>query len=454
MVEYVNIEDIKPAPYNPRKISQKQIETLKDSINKVGFVIPILINRKNGVIIAGHQRTKTAKLCGLKKVPAFYVNDIVLGDEIKFNQMHNAIDLSKDAFPKLLKHYQIEKFIQIDNKDFENKKVMATSAKEICKLIIKYGNVLSCVICRDTVVYGCEYVKACQLLGLKVNSYICDDSKYDNLIYFLNQQYGKFSYDGIKRDTFVQGLAQMNRLPKNGKEKKSRLYETMVLPYMKDREKGTTILDFGCGRGEYINLLKGKYNAVGVEFYNNNHTGINISKGQRMIDDLIKYFETRKNFDVVVCDSVLNSVDSIEAESAVMSFLNLMATDRLFISGRSKNHIEKVMEITKDFNTEKNWMYYLDADGFTANYRAGHWFFQHFHTKEDVYELMNKYGFNIVKFCDGGSSYQCECKKVKNLSKEQYIKAIDFEFNLPLPNGKRYGRNEEVKRALGLGDSK
>lgn len=452
MVEYVNIEDIKPAPYNPRKISAEQIETLEHSINEVGFVIPILINRKNGVIIAGHQRTKTAKLCGLKKVPAFYVNDIVLGDEIKFNQMHNAIDLSIDALPKLLKHYQIEKFIQIDNKDFESKKVMATSAKEICKLIIKYGNVLSCVICRNTVVYGCEYVKACQLLGLKVNSYICDDSKYDKLTYFLNQQYGKFSYEGIKRDTYVQGLAQMFRLPEKGKAKKSRLYEYMVLPYLNGKQSETTILDFGCGKGEYINLLKRKYNAVGVEFYNNNHTGINISKGQRMIDSLIEYFETRKDFDVVVCDSVLNSVDSIEAEISVMSFLNLMATDRLFISGRSKNNVEKAMKRTKDFNTEKNWMYYIDADGFTANYREGHWFFQHFHTKENVYELMQKYGFNVIKFKDSGSSFQCECKKVKSLSKEQYTKAIDFEFNLPLPNGARYGRNEEVKRALGLGD--
>ena len=64
---------------------------------------------------------------------------------------------------------------------------------------------------------------------------------------------------------------------------------------------------------------------------------------------------------------------------------------------------------------------------------------------------MKKYGFEVLKYTQS-SSFQCECRKVKSLSEEQYKKAIDFEFDLPLPNGKRYGRNEEVKRALGLGD--
>lgn len=171
-----------------------------------------------------------------------------------------------------------------------------------------------------------------------------------------------------------------------------------------------------------------------------------------MIDDLITYLKTRKNFDVVVCDSVLNSVDSIEAESAVMAFMNLMTTDRLFISGRCKDFVVKVMNMHKDSDAETKYMYYLDADDFSADYREGKWFFQHFHTKESACALMRRFGFEVVKYKNAKSSFQCECKKIKSLSDEQYIKAIDFEFNLPLPNGKSYGRNEEVKKVLGLGD--
>ena len=65
MIEYVDINIIKPAEYNPRKIGKEQIQELKKSINEIGFILPILVNSKNSVIIAGNQRTKTAKLCGL-----------------------------------------------------------------------------------------------------------------------------------------------------------------------------------------------------------------------------------------------------------------------------------------------------------------------------------------------------------------------------------------------------
>ena len=55
MIEYADIDTIKPAPYNPRRIEEQQIEQLKSSFNDIGFILPVLVNRKNNVIIAGHQ---------------------------------------------------------------------------------------------------------------------------------------------------------------------------------------------------------------------------------------------------------------------------------------------------------------------------------------------------------------------------------------------------------------
>ena len=81
-IEIVNIEDIRPASYNPRKIETEQFENLKQSLQKVGFVIPVLVNRANGVIIAGHQRTKAATAIGIEKVPAIKIDNVAYGDEI------------------------------------------------------------------------------------------------------------------------------------------------------------------------------------------------------------------------------------------------------------------------------------------------------------------------------------------------------------------------------------
>lgn len=37
------------------------------------------------------------------------------------------------------------------------------------------------------------------------------------------------------------------------------------------------------------------------------------------------------------------------------------------------------------------------------------------------------------------------CTKVKRLDIADYVKAVNYEFNLSLPNGKKYNRHEEVK---------
>lgn len=199
MIEYADIDTIKPAPYNPRRIEEQQIEQLKSSFNDIGFILPVLVNRKNNVIIAGHQRTKTAKLCGITKIPVMYVDKIVLGDEIKFNQLHNGIDKTLNNSQTLLKDYKKQEFIEIDNADFTNENAFATIVNEICKLLLKYGNALSCVICKNKVIYGCEYVKACKMLNLKVNSYILPDDKFEKVVYYLNLQYGKYYYGDIER---------------------------------------------------------------------------------------------------------------------------------------------------------------------------------------------------------------------------------------------------------------
>lgn len=454
MIEYVDIDTIKPAEYNPRKIENEQIEELKKSIAEIGFILPILVNSKNNVIIAGHQRTRTAKLCGLKEIPVIFVDKIVLGDEIKFNQIHNGIDKTLNNSLDLLEDYPKGQFIQINNQDFTNKTALATIVNEICKLILKYGNVLSCVICKNKVIYGCEYIKACKMLNIKVNAYIVENNKFDKVIYYLNQKYGKYCYENIQRKTYVQGLAQMNRSVEKKesiKQNKSSLYCFLVNDYLKDKDDNISILDFGCGKGAYINALSQKYrNALGLEFYNNNSKSINVSKGNKQIDNLIKYLKINRNFDIVVCDSVLNSVDSLEAENNVIICLNLFTRDRLFISGRTLESVK--LYKNKTGNVGKNKLTFLDDNNFTSIYREGQWYFQHYHDKQKLIDTLEEKGFKIIKICWNkyGSTFQVEAQKIKELNNNEYIKAIDFEFNLPLPNNKTYNRHNEVKKILGL----
>ena len=296
MVKYVNIKDITPAPYNPRKITEQQIAKLKESLTKIGSVIPILVNENNNTIIAGHQRIQCAKALGFSTVPCFYVKNLVLGDEIKFNQFHNGVELKSTCSIKTTYDCDDEAFAKIDVDKFEfNKdvKFKMNYVKEICKLILKYGNVFCALICKKTIFFGDEYVYACKMLNKPVNAYICNDDKEAVIKKYFFQDYGKYSYEHIKKNTYVQGLAQMNRNTEMNsqikRQQKSALYEKMVLPYLKTlNDKNMHILDFGCGKGAYIKKLSSEYQAIGLEFFNHDSKNINISLGNKQIDRVAK----------------------------------------------------------------------------------------------------------------------------------------------------------------------
>ena len=55
IIEKIEISKLKPAKYNPRQITKKQYNDLKDSLDKFSLVEPIVVN-KDMTIIGGHQR--------------------------------------------------------------------------------------------------------------------------------------------------------------------------------------------------------------------------------------------------------------------------------------------------------------------------------------------------------------------------------------------------------------
>lgn len=87
-IQQINIKELNPAPYNPRKWSDEAISQLTESIKRFGLVDPIVVNgaqeRKN-VVIGGHFRLKVAKDMGFKEIPVVYVN---IPDEAKEKELN------------------------------------------------------------------------------------------------------------------------------------------------------------------------------------------------------------------------------------------------------------------------------------------------------------------------------------------------------------------------------
>lgn len=76
-IQTININELNPAPYNPRKWSSEAIEQLTESITRFGMVDPLLVNgakERLNIVIGGHFRLKVAKDLGITEVPVVYVD--------------------------------------------------------------------------------------------------------------------------------------------------------------------------------------------------------------------------------------------------------------------------------------------------------------------------------------------------------------------------------------------
>ena len=67
-VNNVDINSIKPYAKNPRKISDKAVKMVANSIKEFGFQQPIVVDKEN-VIVVGHTRFQASAKLGMKEVP-------------------------------------------------------------------------------------------------------------------------------------------------------------------------------------------------------------------------------------------------------------------------------------------------------------------------------------------------------------------------------------------------
>jgi DNA modification methylase len=90
----------KAAPYNPRQISEHDLEALRRSLRFFGTVEPIVVNKRSDRIVGGHQRVKAAEAEGIERLPVVYVD---LDDpsekqlNLALNRIHGEWDLDKLA---------------------------------------------------------------------------------------------------------------------------------------------------------------------------------------------------------------------------------------------------------------------------------------------------------------------------------------------------------------------
>ena len=87
----VDINELISPEYNPRQITDDEMEKLKNSINEFGYIAPIIVNKHNNHIIGGNQRYEALKSLGYTDVDVVFVDEPDLNREKALNIALNKI---------------------------------------------------------------------------------------------------------------------------------------------------------------------------------------------------------------------------------------------------------------------------------------------------------------------------------------------------------------------------
>lgn len=444
-VKLIPLGEVRPAPYNPRKITLEKTKLLQESLRYVGFGKPIILN-VDGTIIAGHQRSRAAREIGLSAVPAYVMQNVSEEDEVRFNQIHNSSDIDGDARvcvpPWTGTGFRAVGPIDIE---FDELPMGANARAMIHVLFLRHGQFSAVIASQDgEILSGQQYAVSMHALNRPLLVYYIEQDKKAKAREYLTDQYGEFSYDHLAKETYVQSFAQKYRL-RSDSHGRSTLYENFVIPNIR---KSDRVFDFGCGQADYLKqLARKRYNIAGLEFYYREGNSLNLGAINQMVDHLLTEIP-KKRYDVVVCDSVLNSVDTLDAESDVVHVCNLLLRPggTLYISGRRWEFVDGLARnrVLKDFR--KRNIEFLDEHGFSALYRAGRWFYQKYHTSEMARELIERHGFEVLHHEEkiSTSSWQITARKIEDSPVDEGLAAINREFGLPLPDGKRHAYSDRA----------
>lgn len=438
-----------PADYNPRFLSEEKFLMLQESLRKFGVIKPIIINGGNGILTAGHQRTRAMKAIGMTHCPAIRLQDINRTDEIRFNLYHNSVETNKSEVHLDLEGSELEPetyaYISPENIHFE-RNANAQVVKGMSGLIRRYGAWGSVVCSEDgRIVLNSDYAVACCQLRTPILVYMIPREQEAEMLRYLSVEYGEYHYEALGVKSYNQLHCQMHRL--QGKKSRlitSTLYERQIIPTLLKDER---TIDFGAGRCAYANMLANQgYHILPYEPHFQCKGALNVREVVNQINRLEVDIRRNGLFDVVVLDSVLNSVVNSYFEHAVLTTCNalLKSNGRIYIGTRNIKFTERVANFLKN-NAKARDIQFLDKENFGATYRSGVWTMQHFHSHESLRKLLEEYFYKVeMRGTENDSQIYAVASCPRPLSTEKIVEAVNAEFNMEYPGNYHHNRHDKL----------
>ena len=100
----INIDELVSPEWNPREISDEEMEKLKNSLKEFGYVDYLVVNKHNNHIVGGNQRYHALKEMGYEELDVIFIEEPDLNREKTLNIALNKIsgDWDNERLEELL----------------------------------------------------------------------------------------------------------------------------------------------------------------------------------------------------------------------------------------------------------------------------------------------------------------------------------------------------------------
>jgi ParB family chromosome partitioning protein len=453
------LEKLRPADYNPRRLSEESFVRLQGSLRRHGGVKPVILNA-DGTLVAGHQRTKALKAIGETTTPAMILPQKVrLQDEIKFNLLHNRVET--DSSVVYAEPGPIGQWCWIPWQTIEVEESRNLPFQQAIGFMTAAHGPWGSVVIDDQgrIVLNAEYAAVAKSQRFDILAWTVASFDAGQLVEDLTGEYGVYDWTGLEEQAPVwnQHIVQPNRLREHSSKAKadkvrykSEVWERLVLPWLTTSHR---VVDFGAGHGDYARHLRGKgYKIHDYEPYRTlkGKYAVDIRTIVGQIRSIERELKDNGLYEVVVLDSVVNATTSLDYQHWVLTTVNaLCAADGQVCIGTRNLERELAYEKSEhSISRDSTRLSFLDSENVDMRFVRGKWQRIRYHTPESLRGLLSRY-FEDVQISDTTrATVKAACKRPRVLPIEEYRQALSEEFNMPYPNGFRHNKHSGILAIL------
>lgn len=492
MIKLVPIDSVRPSAYNPRKADPARLKIIELSLRKLGWLLPIYAD-EDGEILSGHQRHLVATRMGMTEVPVSLVKRMTLDERkalnVAFNRGTNDMrnsdspDTLKDALEQcdvyeiaaaLPDKDNIHACMKFENVAIEpflaaNKGRWLPYTRNIASMLSRRGIHMPIVATRDYKIIN----------GIGRLEYAAERKKKTVPVVWISDEEAELSQamlNFLSMD-FDLHTRYADLLRYNSFRRARRTREGLGWGFVFAHHKGATAQEYDVTKPENAKTWKNFYGTSIVDFGAGHLTetnvlrsiGVHVSpfepyriKGSDEIDkvksialtlDFLRDIANGVKYSAIFISSVLNSVPFEEDRQHIACICAALCghSTRLYAVATSREnpswqHLSGVHHISQ--RSFKECVFRLEYEaGIALGDFQSKPKVQKYHTKKEFYDLFRPY-FEIVQIEQKKLNVTAICAKALPVDIKQLQKAIEFEFDLPYPDGSRMGLVTKAKSAF------